>query len=201
VFTEEDSFADYVYDVGIQGMNWNYLIDLDVIRRNNLRVTPVGHGYGEDFTFTVDLPTYITRAVLLPDITYQYYNRDMNKPRPKKVLTRHNMDKAIGALDNKKRRYELKGKAYYPKLVYKLMMYECSFATEMVDRRSDFDQPYSNREVRALLWHPMSFWDIITSKTRRFHNLAYWAIGVVPPSLCAWLLKLMKKRYGNVGQF
>ena len=63
VFTEPDEYATYAYHVGVQGMNWNYLISLDIIRNNHLRVTPVGHGYGEDFTFTVDLPTYVTRVV------------------------------------------------------------------------------------------------------------------------------------------
>ena len=137
VFTEPDIFADYVYHVGIQGMNWNYLIDLDVIRRNHLHVTPVGHGYGEDFTFTIDLPTYITRAVLLPDITYHYYNRNTNKQKPKKVLSRKYMDLAIRAIDEKKSRKELLGKRYYSKRISILMMLDCSFACEMLARRQE----------------------------------------------------------------
>ena len=196
VFTEEDIFADYVYHVGIQGMNWNYLIDIDVVRRNNLRVTEVGHGYGEDFTFTIDLPTYITRAVLLPDITYHYYNRDVGKPKKKKVLSRKYLTRAIDAIAKKKRRSELLGKRYYSKRISILMMLDCSFACEMVARRDEFDEPFSNREVRDMMWHPMTFWQIVTAKSGRFHNILYWIYGVVPPSLCVWLLKPMIKRYG-----
>ena len=125
VFTEEDIFADYVYHVGIQGMNWNYLIDMNVIRRNRLKVTEVGHGYGEDFTFTIDLPTYITRAVLLPDITYHYYNRDIHKPKKKKILSRKYLTRAIDAIAEKKRRDELLGKRYYSKRISHLMMIDC----------------------------------------------------------------------------
>ncbi|MBR1548851.1 MAG: glycosyltransferase family 2 protein [Prevotella sp.] len=197
VFTEEDIFADYVYHVGIQGMNWNYLLSMDVVRRNHLRVTEVGHGYGEDFTFTIDLPTYIVRAVLLPDITYHYFNRDVGKPkRKKKVLSRRYMELAIKAIDDKKRRDELRGKRYYSKRISHLMMLDCSFACEMVGRRAEFDQPFSNREVRAIMWHPMSFWQIVTARSGRFHNLLYWTFGVVPPFLCAWMLRPMMNRYG-----
>ena len=197
VFTKPDSYADYVYNVGIQGMNWNFLIELEIIRRNHLQVTPVGHGYGEDFTFTIDLPTYITRAVLLPDVTYHYYNRNAGRPKPKKVLSRENMDKAVKSIDEKKRRNELKGKSYYSKRVSILMMLDCSFACEMVGRRKDFDQPYTNREVRDIMWHPMSLWEILTAKSARMHNLWYYLCGIVPPFLCVWLLKPVMKKYGK----
>ena len=113
-------------------MNWNYLIEIDVIRRNHLKVTEVGHGYGEDFTFTIDLPTYITRAVLLPDITYHYYNRDVGKPKKKKILSRKYLNRANDAIAEKKLRNELLGKRYYSKRISILMMLDCSFACEMV---------------------------------------------------------------------
>ena len=196
VFTDEDVYADYVYHVGIQGMNWNYLIDIDVIRRNHLKVTPVGHGYGEDFTFTIDLPTYITRAVLLPDITYHYYIRGVDKHKRKKVLSRRNMTLAVEALNEKKNRRELMDKSYNSKRISILMMLLCSFACEMIARRDEFDQPFTNREVRDALRHPMTFWQIISSKSGRFHNILYWTFGVVPPFLCAWMLKPMIRRYG-----
>lgn len=195
IFTELDLFADYAYHEGIQGMNWNYLIDIDIIRRNHLRVTPVIHGYGEDFTFTIDLPTYITRAVLLPDITYHYYIRDIDKHKNKKVLSRENMEKVIQVVAEKKSRKELLGKRYYSKRISRLMMLDCSFACEMVGRRHLFDKPFSNREVRDIMWHPMTFWEIVTAKSGRYHNMLYWIYGVVPPFLCAWLLIPMIKRY------
>ena len=195
VFTEEDTFADYVYHVGIQGMNWNYLIDMDVIHRYHLRVTEVGHGYGEDFTFTIDLPTFITRAVLLPDVTYHYYIRGIDKHKLKKVLSRQNMTLAIQAVDEKKNRRELAGKCYYAKRVSQLMMLDCSFACEMVGRRAEFDKPFTDREVRDVMWHPMTLWQIVTAKSGRKRNLIYWLYGVVPPFLCVWLLRPMIKRY------
>lgn len=76
------------------------------------------------------------------------------------------------------------------------MMLDCSFACEMVGRRKEFDIPYTNREVRDMMWHPMTFWQIVYGKSGRYHNMLYYIYGVVPPFLCAWLLKPMIRRYG-----
>lgn len=198
VFIDSDEYAYYVYHVGIQGMNWNYLISMDVIRKNQLKVTPVRHGYGEDFTFTIDLPTYVDRAVLLPDITYHYYIRGVDKHLQRKSLRREDMMMAVNALETKKNRQELKGKPYYAKRISRLMMLCCSFACEMIVKRSDFDKSFSNREIRRVMHHPMSLREILSleEKAGRFHNLLYWTIGTVPSWMSVWLLRLMIKRYG-----
>ena len=197
VFTSSDEYAMYAYYKWIQGMNWNYLIDLEVIRRNHLQVTPVGHGYGEDFTYTIDLPTYVSSAVLLPDITYQYYIRSWyNQPKKKKILSREQMILTLDTIDKKKARYELKDKPYYAKRISHLMMIQCSFVCEMLVRRKDFDVPFSNREIRDRMWHPMSLWEIMNSNSARKQNLLYYLIGKLPPALSVLLLRLMAKRYG-----
>ena len=197
VFASSDEYSMYAYYRWIQGMNWNYLIDLDVIRRNHLQVTPVAHGYGEDFTYTIDLPTYVSGAVLLPDITYQYYIRSSSTQiKKKKILSREQMLLSLDALDKKKARYELKGKPYYAKRISWLMMWDCSFGCEMLLRRKDFDVPFTNREIRDRMWHPMSLLEILMSNSARKQNLFYYLIGKLPPALSVFLLKLLGKRHG-----
>lgn len=191
VFQELDEYAEYVYNVGIQVMNWNYLICLDVIRRNNLRVTPVGHGYGEDFTFTVDLPTYITRAVLLPDITYIYYIEEtVFKNKRKKEMSRKQMDLSIDSIDKKKRRKELKGKPYYSKRCSILMMYDFSFVCQILARRKETTPPYTNKEIRNIMKYPMSLSELLSSKTLRTKDVAFWLSGILPPFLSVMLLRM-----------
>jgi hypothetical protein len=186
----------YAYYRWIQGMNWNYLIDLDVIRRNHLQVTPVAHGYGEDFTYTIDLPTYVSGAVLLPDITYQYYIRSSSTQiKKKKILSHEQFMLSIDAVNKKKARKELKGKPYYAKRISLLMMIDCSFACEMLKKRADFDVPFKNCEIRDVMWHPMSLWEILTSNSARKQNLFYYLIGKLPLVLSILLLRLMVNRY------
>lgn len=191
VFLEPDEYADYAYHNDVQVMNWNYLIDLEVVRRNKLRVTPVGHGYGEDYTYTVDLPTYVTRVVLLPDITYQYYiEENVYSGKRKKLMSREQMDKSLSAIDQKKRRKELRHKSYYAKRCSTLMMYDYYFACEILSRRKEADPIYTDKEIRDIMWHPMTLWEILRSRECRLSNLGAWLLGVLPPVVSVTLLKL-----------
>ena len=190
VFTEPDEYACYCYTVGVQVMNWNFLLLLDIIRQNHLRLAPVGHGYGEDFTFTVDLPTYITRAVLLPDITYQYYTEKKDhKQKRKKQMSRTSMDAAIAAIDQKKQRTYLSGRPYYALRVAKLMMYDYGFVRQIVLRRNEAQPRYTDRELRDTMRHPMTFMQIICSRQAVLKNLFYGFFGILPPLFCVLLLK------------
>ncbi|MBQ8159048.1 MAG: glycosyltransferase family 2 protein [Prevotella sp.] len=194
VFTEQDEYANYAYSVGVQVMNWNYLIELDIIRRNKLRVTPVGHGYGEDFTYTVDLPTYVTRVVLLPDVTYQYFIEEkVFTGKRIKVMSRQQMDCSIQAIDTKKRRSELKGRPYYARRCATLMMYDFSFACQIVRRSRETEPPYTNEEIRSVMWCPMSFWQIMRAKAVSKKLLFYWLWGALPASLSVSLMRLLIK--------
>ncbi len=197
VFTKPDEFAVYAYRSGVQIMHWNVLTDIDVYRRNHLKVTPVGSGYGEDFTFTVDLPTYVQRVVLLPDITYQYLIIEMEeKIRLKKrmrKLSRKYMDFAIEAIDQKKQRKELCQKPYYAERCAILMMYDYSFACRILAHRADPAPRYSDKEIRNIMRHPMSLREILRSKRARLKNLQSWIFGVLPPLLSVALLKFVGK--------
>ena len=200
VFTLPDEYAEYAYSHEIQVMNWNYLIRMDVIRRNNLRVTPVGHGYGEDFTYTVDLPTYVTRVVLLPEITYQYYMRKKDfKAKRSHPISRVNMDMAIESIAQKKaRKDELRNKSYYAKRNSVLLMYDYSFACRILAKGNDIDIPYTKAEIRNIMWHPMTLCEILHSRQARIKNLGYWLMGVLPPALSVFMIRMTAKLFHRI---
>jgi len=194
VFTKPDEYAMYCFTTGVQVMNWNFLILLDIIRGNNLKLAPVGHGYGEDFTFTVDLSTYITRAVLLPEITYQYYTEEKDhKKKRKHAMNRTLMDASIAAIAKKKQRTELKDKPYYSLLCATLMMYDYSFVRQIIYRRNEAQPRYTDREIRDIMRHPMTFGEIVQSRQKVMRNLYYGFFGIWPPRLSVAFLKLFLK--------
>lgn len=194
VFTQPDEYAEYAYRGGVQVMNWNYLIDLEVVRRNHLKVTPVGHGYGEDFTYTVDLPTYVTRVVLLPQITYQYYIvENVFAGKRNKVMSRKQLDLAVDAIDQKKRRKELKQKPYYAKRCATLLMYDYSFVCQILARRAEAEPRYTDKEIRDMMWHPMTLSEILRSHQERWKNLGFWLFSALPPVLSVRLMALTAK--------
>ena len=191
VFTKPDSFACFAYERKLQTMKWNFLIRTDILRQNHLRVAPVG--FGEDFTFTVDLPTYVTRAVLLPDVTYRYFIRDVNTRRWNRHVTRELMDAYIQTIDQKKRRTELRSKPYYARRCETLMMYDFSFANQILQRRDTLTPRYTDREIRDIMWHPMALCEILRSPEKRAKNLAAYAISIMPPWMAVAAMKALFK--------
>ena len=75
LFVKADDFANYAFEKygNISANVWKYLIDINIYRENNLRFPIIN--FWEDFYMTIDLPTYIQRAVFIPDVTYRYYSR------------------------------------------------------------------------------------------------------------------------------
>ncbi|SFO52792.1 glycosyltransferase family 2 protein [Prevotella sp. tf2-5] len=191
IFCEPDEYACYAYDRKVQTMTWNYLIKVDILRKNHLRVAPVG--YGEDFTFTVDLPTYVTRVILLPDITYSYYVRDVNIHRWDKNVTREMMDAYIKTIDEKKRRTSLKVKPYYARRCEMLLMYDFSFLKEILKRRNQIHPRYTNRELRNVMWHPMSLMEILRSRGYRIKILGAYIVNRLPPAIAVFAIKFAIK--------
>jgi len=100
VFLKENEFADKVYSdyAFLQAMTWNFLIKRSVYIENNIRHKPVN--YWEDFSTTIDLPTYVTRAVLLPDITYYYYcrNNSLSNYQKRNHIDKSEIQKTIDAM-------------------------------------------------------------------------------------------------------
>jgi hypothetical protein len=191
VFTTCDEYAWYAYHERMQVQNWNYLILVDILRRNHLRVAEVGHGYGEDYTFTVDLPTYVSRVVLLPDITYEYYIEEdvFHGKRKDKKLSRKQMDLALKAIDDKKRRQGLRRRPWFARRCAMLMMYDYNFARAILSRPGQAEPPYTNREIRDIMWHPMKLLQILGDSDSRGKNLFYWLLGKLPPRLCVMLMR------------
>ena len=76
VFLHEDEFASWAYEKynRIQASTCNFLIKVDIYRKNGIQYKPIN--YWEDFTTTMDMPTYVTRVVMLPDVTYYYICRE-----------------------------------------------------------------------------------------------------------------------------
>jgi glycosyltransferase involved in cell wall biosynthesis len=188
VFTGMDTFACFAYEGNVQTMTWNFLIKIGILRDNHLRVAPVG--FGEDYTFTVDLPTYVERAVLLPDVTYYYYVRDVNVVRWNRNVTRQMMDAYIQTIDEKKRRTGLRRKPYYAKRCETLLMYDFSFVGQILKRRDQLIPRYTDREIRDVMWHPMTLWEILRSPASKSKSLAAYVIAHLPSALAVLGIKI-----------
>ena len=201
VFTQPDEFATYVYRQyeGMLATTCNILFRMDVYRNNDLHYQPIN--YWEDFSFTFDLPTYVTRVVLLPTVTYDYLCRTESLSN---YQTRQHIAKAevlqnittINRVCQKSDR--IKDKPYYPKRNYKLMMTYFFLACNIIQKKSAITPGFTNREIRDLFQSPVSLGEVLRFKTWRGKTLFLYALGKLPSCVTVALVTAIGRRKGLI---
>lgn len=196
VFLHEDEFASWVYEKydRIQASTCNFLIKVDVYKQNGIRYKPIN--YWEDFTTTMDLPTYVSRVVILPDITYYYmcHSGSMSNYQKRKIIQKEEILQTMQAIAMIKNNSErIRNKPYFPKRMFKVMM-TCFFICRTVLCNKEIIEPYfEERELRDFMKYPISFISVISFKSRRWSNIMLYMIGALPPSLSIIVMRIMIK--------
>lgn len=193
-FLKENEFADHVYsDYGfLQANTWNFLIKTEIYLNNNIRHRPVN--YWEDFSVTIDLPTYITKAVLLPDITYYYYcrNGSLSNFNKRNYIAKSEIMKTIEAMGKVKRNTNrVMQKPYFHKRMYKVMLTHFYIACSILKNEKAISPSFTKREIRDVMQSPLTFIETITLKGWRFRNMALYLLGVLPSSLSVKLIRIV----------
>lgn len=196
---EEDQLAEFAYRkyAGIQASACNYLVKTSLLRENDIHF--INADYWEDFVFTFDLVTYITRAVLLPDITYSYYCREnsLSHYQGRKQISKDEILQNIHTINYlKKTSSRVYNKVYFPNRCFNIVMTDFYIACNILKRRKDICPRIYNREIKALMNHPATWQQIITFRQSRGKNILLFIMGKMPSSLCVaaiWCMGKLKK--------
>ena len=200
-FLLHDEYPSYVYRKyeGIQAPIWNVLINLEWFRRTGLRFLPIN--YWEDFALTMDLATYVSRAVLLPGVTYYYYRHAGSLSNTKDIskFAKDTILKTIGAIDCVKHNSDrIKYKSYFPGRMVKVMMTDFYIVCNILKNKDKIQPSFSKRELRDIMKSPLSFWETISLKSRKFENLFLYLLGVFPPSISIGIITVLGKHKGLI---
>lgn len=200
VFLKENEFADRVYsEYGfLQANTWNFLIKRDIYLKNNIRHKAVN--YWEDFSTTIDLPTYVTRVVMLPDVTYFYYCRygSLSNFKKREHIDKEEILKTLGVMDEVKQNSDrVKSKPYFHKWLYKVMMTHLYMVCAILKERKITTPPFTNREIRDVMRSPLSLMEVMSLNGWRVKNLALYSLGVFPSSISIWMMGI----FGNIKKF
>ena len=200
-FSKMDDFASWVYRCydGIQATTWNILIDLAFLRSCNLHFEPIS--YWEDFTFMMLFPTYVTRVVLLPDITYTYYcrNHSLSNFQHRSQINKSEIEMVCNAVNNVKIQLSCyTDKCYYPRLFNKIMMTYFYVACAILKNAGIINPSFSNREIHRLLQFPFSFMQCIKSAGGVFSNLFFVILSKFPSVISVYVINLLGKYKGLV---
>ena len=192
----EDKLAEFAYRkyAGIQASACNYLVKTSLLRENNLRF--IDTDYWEDLVFTFNLVTYIKRAVLLPDITYSYLCRDdsLSRYQVRAQISKDEILKNIQTIDYlKKTSSLLYNKVYFAQRCYNIVMTDFYIACKILKSRKEIHPSITNNEIKGIMSHPASWYQICHFKQFRYINLAFSILGTMPSSLCVFVIWCLSK--------
>ena len=196
---EKDALANFAYRkyAGIQASSCNYLVKISILRENHFRF--IDTNYWEDLVFTFDLVTYISRAVLLPNITYSYLCRDnsLSHYQQRKNISKEEIMKNVSAIEHLKTTSSiLYNKVYFPNRCYNLVMTDFYIACNILKRRINIQPTISDKEIKSIMHHPATWSQICGFQQSRCKNMLLYMIGKMPSLLCVvaiWSLGKLKK--------
>lgn len=195
-FSGEDQLASFAYRKygGIQASACNYLVRLYLLRDSGLRF--IDTDYWEDMAFTFNLVTRVSKAVLLPDITYSYFCRDnsLSNYQERTVVAKDEIMRNVKAVDYMKQTTSaLCGKAYFPNRCYLVAMTDFYIVAHILKQGKNIRPAVTAREMKAMMAHPASFSQICRFKNGRMKNLALFFIGKMPSVMCVWTVWCLAK--------
>ena len=197
LLTENDAFPNTVCaNIGwnVCVCSWNILFSLSFLRQNKLRFSV---RVGEDCLFLSDYYSEIKRAVLLPNITYNYVIREGS-------LMGHNIRQIIPSWEIRerfkadslmtKRSRRLNKRSFYDVHCSKVMRYKFLATCAILKHYNDFDERISYKEIGADLKHPASLMEILRFKRYKVFNLFFYILGNLPYSISVRLAYLIGKK-------
>lgn len=139
-------------------------------------------------------PVYVSRAVLLLDITYTYYcnNRSLSDFRYRSQIDKSEIDMTCQAINNVKMQLCcFRGKPYYPRLFNKLVMTDFYVACAILKNAGIIYPSFSHREIHRLLQFPFSFIQCIKSVGGIYSNLFFVILSKFPSVISVHVINLL----------
>ena len=190
----EDQLASFAYRkyAGIQASACNYLVKTSLLREHHHRF--ISTDYWEDFVFTFDLVTFVSRAVLLSDITYSYLCREnsLSHYQQREQISKEEVFKNVHSIEHLKETSSLLyNKVYFPNRCYNIVMTDFYIACNILKRRKDIIPSISDREIKDFMTHPATYGQICRFRQSRLKNLALFLLARLPAGLCVLVIRCL----------
>lgn len=194
VFCQPDAFPSYAFHSygALQANIWNVLMRLDMIRDNNLRFLDTN--YWEDLAFKYDMATYVSRAVLLPDITYTYICREnsLSNFQERSSISKDEVNVNVATIDSLKQKWRmLISKPYFADWLFFVLMTDFYIVCNALKKRRLISPAFSNAELKKILSTPLSLLETFRYGDTR--SLLFWIFGCLPSSIGIFLVRAICK--------
>ncbi len=177
----------------------NCLMDITFLRSAKLRFLDTV--FWEDLAFTYEMVTKVSRAVLLPDITYHYLCRpgSLSHYTDRDCLHKDEILRNVQTIDYLKEKvYELRGKKYLSYLCYNLEVASFYNICYVLKHFSRIEPAVNNSELLKFLRYPLPLSDISCIKGRWIENLMFFILSKLPERLFIRIIRLLGKLKGVI---
>jgi glycosyltransferase involved in cell wall biosynthesis len=196
---EEDGLASFAYRKygGIQASACNFLVKVSLLRKHHLHF--IDTNYWEDMAFMLDLVPFVSRAILLPNITYLYHchEESLSQYQKRNIIPKDEIMKNVMTVNYLKESTRiLYNKVYFANRCYNIVMTDFYIACNILKRRKDITPCVTHQEIKSLMIHPASWRQICHFRQSRLKNMMLFFLGKMPPMLCVsaiWSLGKIKK--------
>ena len=197
-FDKKDEFASFAYSkfqATVTNFIWNILIRTDFIRKNNLQFPKTK--FWDDVLFNAKFQPLVTRAVLMPNITYFYVIRDNslssyeNRDKIKIEEIRQHLANNEYLKEHCK---DLKGKTYYEMRCAIEMLQTFYTVVGALRNKEKITPSISSQELKKAMKHPIPLKDILLFKRHRKENVLFYLMGVLPTPISMALIRMVAKR-------
>ena len=193
-FSCEDEFAKYAFEnIRVFHVSaCNQLIDISFLRGSGVRFPDVS--YWEDMAFTTELVTKVSCSVLLPDITYHYIAHDnsLSHYQDRSIIKKSELLANISVLNKlKEMSMSLDEKPYLPYLCLNLEINSFYVICKIIKKTNIIYPRFSSKELREVLWHPMSIRQVMRFRHKRFANFLFLFLSVLPISAFIIAIKFL----------
>ena len=196
VIIGKDAFANYLckdlrWHIGINA--WNILFKVDFLRKNNLRFAA---RKDEDALFLSDFYSEVERAVLLPDITYNYVLRPgsiMGNQVRDHIPTSEIRERFKTDAKMTERCSRLKDRSFYDVHCARVMKHKFRAVCVAIRHRHRFTEPLPSSEIREELRHPALLSEILRFRRYRGFHLFFYLVSRLPAPICVGACYLVGK--------
>lgn len=197
-FLKDGEFTSYLYSNVKDFMPntvWNILFNMDFLAKNNLLFPNIR--YQEDIAFNELYHPCIKKAAFIPNKTYYYIIRTdslMNKTARSSIGI-HEAKRAIELctlLKNSCSKW--KEEPFYGGKCAKVLRRCFMQVTGILKHRELFEGNISDKDIRDMIKHPDSLFHILKFNQLILYNLQFYILGVLPPTLSVFLIKIVCKK-------
>ena len=199
--TGEGCLAEYAWCKygNLQTTIWNYVVDVEMLRRSKVRF--IDTDFWEDMAFTFDMLPYCRHAVLLPDITYHYlcHYDSLSKYQERSQINKEEVIRNISTVDYMKIQcIKAKKKHYLPQRCLNVLRTDVFMLCYILKNAQKITPSFSRQELKTVMTHPATFSEIMDFPHDRIKNLMFYLLSRLPAKMVVWIMTIIGKSKGLI---